>query len=96
MTPFFKMSNHKTDSSVRLTYTNWNIWDRYVKSTICWKNAYIAFDPKPVDPSAPQQVVQVAAGGVTTTPAIMVAIQPTAEEMKAYREELKEWKTANN
>ena len=40
--------------------------------------------------------MQVAAGGVTTTPAIMVAIQPTDEEMKAYREELKEWKTANN
>ena len=90
------MSDHKIDSSVRLTYTNWNLWDCHIKSTIRHKNAYIAFDPKPVNPNALQQVVQAAASGTTTTPAVTVTIQPTAEELKTYREELKEWRTANN
>ena len=96
------MSEQKTDSSVKLAYDNWNLWDRYIKSTIRRKNAYIAFDPEPVDPRVPQQAPQAAPVPPATTPAtapvpaITVTAQPTAEELKTYREELKEWKTANN
>jgi len=32
----------------------------------------------------------------TTTPSITVIPLPTAEELKMYHEELKEWKTVNN
>ena len=46
-------------------------------------------------PRTPQQIVpttSTASTGPTTT----VITQPTAEELKAYREELKEWTVANN
>jgi len=92
----FTMGDHKTNLSVKLTYTNWNLWDCYVKSTIRRKNAYVAFNPEPITLSAPQQVVQVVTGSATATPSITVIPKPSAEEMKAYCEELKEWKTANN
>src|SRR5258706_942420 len=92
----FTMGDHKTNLSVKLTYTNWNLWDCYVKSTIRRKNAYVAFNPEPITLSAPQQVVQVVTGSAPATPSITVIPKPSAEEMKAYCEELKEWKTANN
>jgi len=87
------MNNQKSNSTVRLTYGNWHPWDRYVKSTIRWKNAYITFDPKPINPCTQQQIVPAA---TTATPSVTVIPLPTPEEMKVYREELKEWKTANN
>ena len=88
----FKMSNHKPDSSVRLAYTNWNLWDCYVKSTIHWKNAYIAFNLKPVNLSTPQQVMQAVTVGTMATPAIAVTLQPTAEDMKMYST-VRNWKS---
>jgi len=50
----------------------------------------------PVDPRAQQQVVPTAVAGNTPTPSVTVNPQPTAEELKAYRDELKEWRAANN
>jgi len=44
------MSELKSDSAIKLTYSNWHPWDHYIKSTIHQKNAYIAFDPEPVNP----------------------------------------------
>src|SRR5258706_3715513 len=96
------MSEQKINLSVKLTFDNWNLWDRHIKSTICRKNAYIAFDPEPINPStpAPQQTTlattATATTSTTTTPVVMVTPTPTAEELKTYCEELKEWKTANN
>ena len=90
------MSETKSDLSVKLAYDNWNLWDHYIKSTIHRKHAYITFDPKPVNLCAPQQVAQVVTAGTAATPAITSTVQPTAEELKTYCEELKEWKTVNN
>jgi hypothetical protein len=91
------MSEQKNDSIIKLGYDNWYLWDRYIKSTIRRKNAYIAFDPEPTDPRAAQtQVVPAATAGATATPRVTVTPVPSAEELKAYREELREWRTANN
>ena len=99
----FTMSNHKSNPPTRLTYTNWNLWERYVKSIIHCKNAYIVFDPMPIDPSAQQQVVQAATtpssaapGAAATIPTVTVAPAAMAEEMKVFCEEMKEWRVANN
>jgi hypothetical protein len=86
----------KSDQTVKLGYDNWYLWDRCIKSTIRRKNAYIAFDPEPVDPRTQQQIAPPTTGAPTTTPSISVMPQPTTEELKRYREELKEWRTANN
>jgi len=59
-------------------------------STIRQKNAYLAFDPQPVDPRAQQLV-----NPPSTTPSVTITPQPTSEELTTYREELKEWKAAN-
>ena len=89
------MSEQKPVSSVKLGYDNWNLWDRYVKGTIRRKNAYVTFDLEPISPSAQPQVVQ-AASSATATPAVTVTTAPSSDELKAFRAELKEWKTANN
>lgn len=91
------MSEAKGDSTIKLGYDNWYLWDRHIKSTIRRKNAYIAFDPEPVDPRTQQQLVTLAtAASATATPSVTFTPVPTAEELKTYREELKEWKRANN
>jgi len=43
-----------------------------------------------------QQIVPATATTATTTPTVMVVPQPSADKLKTYREELKEWKSANN
>ena len=90
------MSEPKHDSAIKLNYDNWYLWDRYIKSTIRRKNAYVAFDPEPIDPRTIQQVVLATATSAKTTPTVMVIPQASAGELKTYREEWKEWKTANN
>ena len=95
------MSNLKLNSSVKLDYSNWHLWEHYIKSTIHRKNAYVALDPKPINPRAPQVVQPAATATATapaaaTTPIITVTTVPTAEELKAYWEELKEWRAVNN
>jgi len=90
------MSEPKHDSAIKLNYRNWYLWDHYIKSAIHWKNAYIAFDPKPIDLRTVQQIVLVTATSTTTTPTVMVVPQPSADELKMYCKELKEWKSANN
>src|SRR5258706_1266199 len=96
------MSEQKINLSMKLTFDNWNLWDCHIKSTICRKNAYITFDPEPINPSTPalQQtkpaMTATATTSTTTTPVVMVTPNPTAEELKTYCEELKEWKTTNN
>ena len=90
------MSEPKHDSAIKLNYNNWYLWDCYIKSTIRRKNAYVAFDPEPIDLCTVQQIVPATATTTTTTPTIMVVPQPSADELKTYCEELKEWKSANN
>ena len=90
------MSESNNEPLVKLSYDNWYIWDFQIKSTILRKNAYVAFDPEPVDPRAQQQVSPAGSTGSTTIPSITVSHTPTAEELKAYCEEHKEWKMARN
>ena len=90
------MSESNNELLVKLSYDNWYIWDFQIKSTILQKNAYVAFDPEPVDPCAQQQVSPAGSTGSTTIPSITVSHTPIAEELKAYCEEHKEWKTARN
>ena len=86
------MSESKNDQSIKLTYNNWHQWDRHITSTIRRKNAYIAFQPEPVDPRTQQQNIQTAS---TTTPNITITSQPTTEELKVYYDRLEKWSTAN-
>jgi len=94
------MSDSKIDQTVKLSYDNWYLWDHHINSTIRRKNASVALDPEPVDPSTVQQTATTTtspdpnAAGTSQPPP--TATQPTTEEMKIYRDELKEWKTANN
>jgi len=91
------MSEYKLDSYVRLGYENWQCWELYVQSAVLRKNAIIMFDPMPVDPQTQQQVIIPATvAGTTTTPSVMVNTQPTAEELKTYRDGLEKWRSANN
>ena len=90
------MSESKNEPAVKLGYDNWYLWDRYFTSTILRKNAEIALEPEPVNPSAQQQTTAPATTGTSGTPSVTVTTQPTAEELKTYRDELKEWKTVNN
>ena len=91
------MSDQKGDSSIKLGYDNWYSWDRYITSTIRRKNAYIAFEPEPIDPRAAQnQVVPATTTATTATPSVTVTPVPSADDIKTYRDELKEWKVANN
>ena len=86
------MSEQRKDQLVVLNYSNWLLWEHYIKSSTRRKNAKFALDrPEPIDPRTPQIVPATA-----TTPAITVTPQPTAEELKAYREELEKWEVANN
>src|SRR6266404_2010452 len=58
---------------------------------------FITFDPKPINLNTAQtQVIPAVAAGMTTTPSITITPAPSAEELKTYCEELREWKTANN
>src|SRR5258706_4849660 len=93
------MSNSKNDQTIKLSYDNWYLWDHHINSTIRQKNASVALDPEPVDPRTTQQTTTVATAGTpsasgtsqpSTTPV------PTADKLKTYQDELKEWKTANN
>jgi hypothetical protein len=90
------MSEVKSNQDIKLGYDNWNMWDRQIKSTIRRKNAYIAFDPQPTDPCNPKQVVPPTTATPSSTPRVTFTPQPSLEKVKTYREELKEWKTANN
>ena len=90
------MSKSNNEPLVKLSYDNWYIWDFQIKSTILRKNAYVAFDPEPVNPCAQQQVSPAGSTGSTTIPSITVSHTPTAEELKTYCKEHKEWKTARN
>ena len=90
------MSESKNEPAVKLTYDNWYLWDCYFTSTILQKNAKIALEPEPINPCIQQQITTPAATGTTGTPSISVTPQPTAEELKVYCDELKEWKTVNN
>ena len=95
------MSDAKGEMFVRLGLDNWYEWNRYIKSTIRRKNAYIAFSPEPIDPRTPQTAtpgttVTATPSTTTATPGITVTPAPTAAELKTYREELKEWHAANN
>ena len=90
------MSESKNDQYIKLTHNNWYLWDWHITSTIQQKNAYVTFDPQPVDPSTQQQVTPPASTATTSTPSITATPQPTPEEMKLYCEELKEWRTVNN
>jgi len=91
------MSDYKPDSCVKLGYENWQCWELYVQSAVFRKNAIVAFDPMPVDPQAQQQVIVPATvTGTTTTPSVTVNAQPTAEELKKYRDSLEKWCAANN
>jgi len=85
------MSESESDHTIELNYDNWYLWDHHIISTILRKNAYLAFDPQPVDPRAQQLV-----NPPSTTPSVTITPQPTSEELRTYCEELKEWKTANN
>jgi len=92
------MSESRNDESVKLGYDNWYLWDHQINSTIRRKNASVAFDPEPVNPRTTQQTTTPAAAGdpnASSTPST-TASQPTAEELKTYCAELKEWKTVNN
>jgi len=90
------MSELKNDQTIKLGYDNWYLWDRHIISTIRRKSAYVAFDPEPVDPRTQQQVAPPATTTPASTPSVTVTSQPTPEELRTYREELKEWRTANN
>jgi len=90
------MSEPKHNSAIKLNYNNWYLWDCYIKSTIHQKNAYVAFDPEPIDLRMVQQIIPATATSATTTPTIVVIPQPSADELKTYCEELKEWKMVNN
>jgi len=85
------MSESESDQTIELNYDNWYLWDLHIMSTILRKNAYLAFDPQPVDPRAQQLV-----NPPSTTSSVTITPQPTSEELTTYREELKEWKAANN
>ena len=85
------MSESESDQTIELNYDNWYLWDHHIISIIRRKNAYLAFDPQPVDPRAQQLV-----NPPSTTPNVTITPQPTSEELTTYREELKEWKAANN
>jgi len=50
------MSESESDQTIKLNYDNWYLWDHHIMSTILRKNAYLAFDPQPVDPRAQQLV----------------------------------------
>lgn len=93
------MSESRNDAAVKLTFGNWHLWDRYVISTIRRKNAYVAFDPEPTDPRnpAPATTSATAAATTSTTAATSTTtLAPSADVLKTYREELKEWRVANN
>ena len=95
------MSDAKGEMFVRLGLDNWYEWNWYIKSTIRRKNAYIAFSPEPIDPRTPQTATPgttatTTPSTTTATPGITVTPAPTAAELKAYHEELKEWHAANN
>lgn len=116
------MSDSKGEPAVKLGYDNWFEWDRYIKSTIRRKNAYVAFNPKPIDPRVQQGANPAAAPAATpasvtattattsttataptaptatpTTPAMATsATAPSADEVKTYCNELKEWRAADN
>ena len=87
------MSESESDQTIELNYDNWYLWEHhiYIMSTILRKNAYLAFDPQPVDPRAQQL-----SNPPSTTPSVTITPQPTSEELTTYREELQEWKAANN
>jgi hypothetical protein len=87
------MSELKTSQDIKLGYDNWYTWDHHIKSTIRRKNAFIAFGPEPADPRTPKQVISPMTAA-SSTPIITVTSQPSQEELKTYRKELKEWKTA--
>lgn len=99
------MSESKHDHLVlvMLGYDNWHLWDRHIKSTIRRKSAYIAFSPKPVDPSQlPATATPIAApststAATTSTTATATATAPksTAEEMKKFETALEKWTDAN-
>ena len=89
------MSESEDDQTIQLNYDNWYLWDRHIRSTIRRKNAYLAFNPKPVDPHA-QQAVPPATTTPVPTPSVTVTPRPTSEELKTYREALKEWRAADN
>ena len=75
-----------------LNYSNWLLWEHYMKSSMRHKNAKVTLDHlEPINPHTPQVIPATA-----TTPAITVTPQPTAEELKAYHEELEKWEVVNN
>lgn len=97
------MSESKSNQSVELKFDNWYLWDRHIKSTIRRKNAYIAFDPEPVDPHTIQQAVPqttdttgASSSTTGTTPNVSTPSTPTAEALKKYNDMLEKWTTANN
>lgn len=81
---------------MKLAYDNWYTWDVHIKGIIRRKNAYIAFDPEPTGLRTSQQVIPPTAGTSSNILSVAVTSQPTPEELKMYRKELKEWRTANN
>ena len=89
------MSESKSEQTITLKYDNWYVWDPYIMSAIRRENAYLAFDSEPVDPRTQQRVVPPATT-LVPTPSVTTTPQPTNEELKAYREELKEWKAADD
>ena len=74
-----------------LNYSNWLLWEHYIKSSTHCKNAKFTLNhPEPIDPCMLQVIP-----ATTTMPAITVT-QPTAEELKVYHEELEKWEVVNN
>jgi hypothetical protein len=91
------MSKLKSSHDIKLSYDNWHIWDCYIKSTIRCKNAYLAFDPEPVDPrTLPQVISPMTLSASLSIPSITVTCQPSAKELEMYHSELKAWKATNN
>jgi hypothetical protein len=91
------MSELKSSHDIKLSYNNWHIWDCYIKSTIRHKNAYLAFNPEPVDPHTSPQVISLTTSSASLLiPGITVTCQPSAKELETYCSEPKEWKAANN
>ena len=86
------MSEQRKDQLVVLNYSNWLLWEHYIKSSTCRKNTKFALNHlEPIDPCMLQIIPATA-----TTPAITVTPQPSAKELKAYREELEKWEVMNN
>jgi hypothetical protein len=91
------MSKPKSSHDIKLSYNNWHIWGCYIKSTIRHKNAYLTFNPEPVDPhTSPQAISLTTLLASLLIPGITVTCQPSAKELETYHSELKEWKVANN